>query len=131
MTSDERESAMSNYGIRHYGKKARAKSTSPREVSFDRTDEEDLLMDVAVERYARHSASKECKMTEGEMNNLKMTLSACHANGNPLDFRKMMEVEDSTFLHDITGICKNMNVDTGKLRNFFVPRCSSPRLSRV
>lgn len=52
-----------------------------------------------------------------------MDLDACHSNGCPLDFMKLLEFGDSSFIHDVIGIAENINRNTGKLMNHFLPRC--------
>lgn len=64
---------------------------------------------------------------------LEMDITACHANGNPLDLTSMGDaVHDLENLrgyaldviHDIYGIRRHINRATGKLENYFVPRFS-------
>lgn len=58
---------------------------------------------------------------------LEMDLTACHANGNPMDFTRLLEAHRTSpqdFWHDINGVVANINRGTGKLQNFFVPRFS-------
>lgn len=57
--------------------------------------------------------------------NLIMDLTAADGvNGNdPLDWDRLLAADDFNFLHDVTGICRHMNRDTGELMNCFVPRC--------
>lgn len=52
-----------------------------------------------------------------------MDLSACHANGCALDFQKLLDAPDLDFAHDVFGIKRHINRQTGKLENCFVPRC--------
>jgi hypothetical protein len=54
-----------------------------------------------------------------------MDLTACHANGNELDLQALLEADDFNFTHDVCGIARHINRDTGKLENFFVPRMSA------
>jgi len=55
----------------------------------------------------------------------EMDLSATHANGNPLNFDKLMAFDDFNLMHDITGIYINLDRETGKLMNHFRPRCTA------
>ena len=66
---------------------------------------------------------------------LEMDLTACHLNGNPLDLASFADaVHDlptrngysTDVIHDIYGIRRHINRETGKLENFFVPRFSLP-----
>lgn len=54
-----------------------------------------------------------------------MDLTACHANGCPLDFAGLLAAEPLDFTHDICGIARHMNRETGKLGGCFLPRCAA------
>ena len=56
---------------------------------------------------------------------LTMDLEATNSNGTPLDFDKLLAADDLNFAHDIYGIGRHLNRRTGKLKNHFLPRCSS------
>lgn len=53
-----------------------------------------------------------------------MDLCACHANGNPLRLADLLAADDLNFTHDITGIARHMDRETGQLRDLFSPRFS-------
>jgi hypothetical protein len=53
-----------------------------------------------------------------------MDLEATHNNGCPLDLEKMLAFDSFNFMHDIHGINQNINRETGKLENCFLPRCA-------
>lgn len=55
---------------------------------------------------------------------LTMDIEAVHANGNPLNLEKLLDSDDFTFRHDISGIQGNVDRRSGRLRNFFTPRTS-------
>lgn len=57
---------------------------------------------------------------------LNMDLTATHANGCPLDFKKLLSFPPFDFNHDIYGIQRHIDRNTGKLKDFFLPRCSKP-----
>lgn len=40
----------------------------------------------------------------------------------PLKLQKLLQSDSFNFIHDLTGIWKNMNRSTGSLENCFVPR---------
>jgi len=52
----------------------------------------------------------------------EMDISACHANGCPLRLEKLLAATDFDFSHDILGIRKNLNRETGGLYGNFHPR---------
>src|SRR5690349_14642487 len=51
-----------------------------------------------------------------------MDLTACHANGCRLDLQGLAGAESFDFTHDVFGIARHINRETGKLENCFVPR---------
>jgi hypothetical protein len=55
---------------------------------------------------------------------LHMDLVACHANGCVLNFKKLLNAPDFDFLHDIHGIQRHLDRNTGQLLNCFLPRCA-------
>lgn len=56
-----------------------------------------------------------------------MDLTACHANGCPLDLKRLLRPEvlnSDTFAHDVLGIRRHINRTTGKMpATKFRPRC--------
>lgn len=56
----------------------------------------------------------------------EMDLSACHANGQPLDFKKLLAFDDGNFGHDVFGIRRHLNRQTGHVEGFFLARCAKP-----
>ena len=55
-----------------------------------------------------------------------MDLTACHANGNPLRLAELLAADDGNFAHDIFGINRHLNRQTGELMDCFSPRYSRP-----
>lgn len=51
-----------------------------------------------------------------------MDITACHSNGNPLRLADLLQADDFNFGHDILGIRKNIDRNTGELHNSFCPR---------
>lgn len=84
-----------------------------KELSFTTTKTEDDLISSIVER-----AKVQDRLS------LTMDLTACHSNGCPLDFAKLLGFDNFNFSHDIGGIRRHMNRTTGQLENCFVPRCA-------
>ncbi len=54
-----------------------------------------------------------------------MDLTACHNHGCPLDFEQMLTVDSHHLLHDIFGINRHINRETGKLGGCFHPRLAA------
>lgn len=80
-------------------------------ISFKTTCEDGNLIDAIVRR-----ADVENRFE------LLMDLTACHANGCPLDLEGLLNANGYDFFHDITDIVKHLNRTTGKLENCFSPR---------
>lgn len=51
-----------------------------------------------------------------------MDITACHANGTPLKLQKLLNAKRADFLHDVSGINRHIDRDTGKLPATFRPR---------
>lgn len=51
-----------------------------------------------------------------------MDLTAAHCNGCRLDLGRLAAADDFNFAHDVFGIRRHLNRETGKLENCFMPR---------
>ena len=51
-----------------------------------------------------------------------MDITACHVNGMPLKLNALLGADDANFAHDVFGIRRHLNRETGKLEDCFVPR---------
>lgn len=54
-----------------------------------------------------------------------MDITACHCNGNPLRLAELLAADDVNFAHDVFGIYRHINRETGALNDFFSPRFSA------
>lgn len=88
------------------------------EVKFV-TNKKDLLLIEAI-------AVRAVKDLQLDKLSTGMDVSACHANGNPLRLKELLEADAFNFTHDICGIYNFINRDTGKLEHGFRPRYSEP-----
>lgn len=57
---------------------------------------------------------------------IHMDIIATHANGCPLRLLGLLEADAFNFTHDVCGIRRHLNRNTGKLENCFVPRYAMP-----
>lgn len=55
---------------------------------------------------------------------IEMDLSAANANGCPMDFTKLLDFPDASFMHDVGGIQSHINRTNGRLTACFLPRCA-------
>ena len=53
---------------------------------------------------------------------LMMDLTACHRNGCPLKLGELASAEGGDFIHDVAGISRHIDRDTGELGDCFLPR---------
>lgn len=54
-----------------------------------------------------------------------MDITCVHANGNPLRLHALLDADEFNFVHDVFGIRKHLNRETGELEGFFTPRFSA------
>lgn len=69
-----------------------------------------------------HNLFKDQGMIRSKMD-IEMDISATHENCE-LNLKQLKDFDDNNFTHDILGICKNLNRNTGELENCFLPRCA-------
>lgn len=89
------------------------------EPSFDVSKHDRELARQIAARAAGLSAQagRNVNLTE-----LWMDIVACHANGCPLDLERLSKADDFNIAHDVFGISRHLNRDTGELMNCFLPR---------
>jgi hypothetical protein len=56
-----------------------------------------------------------------------MDVTACHLNACPLRLEELAEADAFNFAHDILGINKHLNRDTGELMDCFLPRYAASK----
>jgi hypothetical protein len=90
-------------------------------VSFDTTrDEHRLIMAIADRATTMGLASK--PRVEYARTDAEMDITAAHANGCPLRLSELLVAKPFDFAHDVFGIRRHLNRETGQLENCFVPR---------
>lgn len=60
----------------------------------------------------------------GDRITTKLDLTVAHAS-TPLKLVELYACSDSDFLHDIVGINRHLDHETGEFKNFFVPRLAN------
>lgn len=63
-----------------------------------------------------------------DISTIKMDVTACHKNGCHLDLESLLNAPRYDFVHDICGINRHIDRETGKLQHCFLPRLSRKRL---
>ncbi len=95
-------------------------------VSFDCTTEDVVLIGVIAKRYEvllRDAFAAEFKF---DRQSCVMDLMATHANGCPLRLKCLSEADDFNLAHDVGGIARHLDRNTGKLMDCFLPRFAAP-----
>lgn len=89
-------------------------------ISFNVTAEEKALIATIVDRAA--DIIKEIGAAQMDKLEVKMSLTACHANGCPLRLADLAEADDFNLFHDVAGIHNCISRETGKIEGHFRPR---------
>lgn len=81
--------------------------------------------DVLIKAIAQRACAEAMKLGQYEFTEIKISLdlTATHANGCPLDLPAMLDAPYEHLMHDVFGINKYLDHDTGKLKDF------TPRLA--
>lgn len=96
---------------------ARVKSENVMPINWGKISKQNsLLINHCVKRIVRRNP-------EIDATTMTMDLSAVHISC-PLDLLGLLGADDFNFAHDMFGIRRHMNRDTGKLENCFLPRCA-------
>lgn len=93
-------------------------------IKFDVSQEDVIAIGMAVTRFLDFLKGRGIQPTEAHAKNLHMDLGATHRNGCPLDFDALNKMELTPFVEDLIGISRNLDRTTGKLLNFYRPRCA-------
>jgi hypothetical protein len=78
----------------------------------------DIFTGCAAPRHFGRKARGELRL------HWRMNLLATH-HTCPLDFLALAEADDLTFRHDLAGIERHLDKETGRLRDFFLPRTAA------
>ena len=93
-------------------------------VSFEVTAAESKLIKKIIDRVEKLWKENGHAPRAFSRVDREMDLVACHANGNPLDLNRLLQADDFNLLHDVLGIARHLDRETGKLLDFFSPRYS-------
>lgn len=64
--------------------------------------------------------------TKPNMMQIMMDITGCHCNACPIDLAGLLATDDFNFAHDVGGIMRHINRETGELMNCFIPRFALP-----
>lgn len=94
-----------------------------KQIDFDTTPKEEKLIRAILKR-AIDDKYVDPKKDKAVLH-LQMDITACHKNGCPLDLEKFLKAPKPDFGHDLCGIVKYLDRNTGELTDHFHPRCSA------
>jgi hypothetical protein len=90
-------------------------------VTFEGMTKEDNAKIVNIVRRASDIVrEKKLKATFDRMDTV-MDISAVHLK-TPIDLDRLLEFDDFNLLHDVFGIIRHINRETGELKNCFLPK---------
>lgn len=90
-------------------------------INFDGTPREArIIREIAKRAMAELSAARE--NDPFTIADVMMDLLAVNANGTPLRLEALRDADAFNFAHDILGIRRHLNRETGALENGFTPR---------
>ena len=90
-------------------------------MEFTATKAEQQLIDKILERLFLEGINEKSVKARAHW---EAIMNACHSNGCPLDLEKLLSADDLDFYHDMYGIKKHIDYNTGILKDFFEPRCA-------
>lgn len=102
--------------------KSRAAAVEPKFVSFNVSREDSRIITAIAQRAVAIAQSEKI---DWPFMDCEMDITACHANGNPLKLRELAGADDFNFIHDVFGIRRHIDRETGQLGDHFSPRYSA------
>jgi hypothetical protein len=87
------------------------------------TKKEDVILQKILKRAKKMFGELR---TRWDKTDLTMTISAAIGSNEDItiDLEKLLNFDNFSFAHDISGLNHNVNHETGKLMNCFLPRCA-------
>lgn len=93
-------------------------------INFKLSELDSATVGIIAER-ALKMAQKHAKgqpMGERTLQDWRMDITACHNMGMKLKLRQLAFADDFNFAHDVFGIARHLNRETGAIEDCFVPR---------
>ena len=91
-------------------------------ISFNVNNTDHDIIQKIAERAMRvqaaHRHHRDCR----KLQDFLMDITAVHANGCRLDLDRLLAADDFNFSHDVFGIERHLNRQTGQLEDCFLPR---------
>jgi hypothetical protein len=100
------------------------------EVNFAATDKEHTLAELIATRAFGMAKAHRTGRNSRTKQDWLMDILAAHANGCPLKLHALLEADDFNFAHDVFGIERHLNRNTGQLEHCFLPRYADVALMK-
>jgi hypothetical protein len=88
-------------------------------LKWDATSQEFDLIDAIANRAVKLAAAHGVAYPKYEA---LMDVTSAHRNAYHLRLGELLEADDFNFAHDVFGIRRHLNRETGRLEDCFVPR---------
>lgn len=88
-------------------------------IQFNSTKEEIRIIAKIAQRAVTMAAEHGVEYRQMDA---VMDVDACHSNGCPLKLADLLVTDDGNFAHDVFGIRRHIDRETGKLGDCFLPR---------
>jgi len=85
-------------------------------ISFT-VSKNDAVIILKIAKRARKISGNKYPLLDAEMD-----ITATHANGCPLKLAELLAADDFNFIHDVFGIRRHLDRETGELMDCFSPR---------
>lgn len=95
------------------------RTKAPKPVSFTVSAADARLIGQIVDRAEMQARRNKVPF---DRQTVMMDLTATHANDCRLDLAHLLAFPDFDFSHDVWGIARHLDRDTGQLRDCFLPR---------
>lgn len=92
-------------------------------MKMDATKHDQAVIQKIAER--AHKMISAMGPTRRDTLDYNMDITATHLNGCKLRLLDLLTTDDFNFMHDITGIGRHLDRETGKLKDHFLPRFSA------
>jgi hypothetical protein len=97
-------------------------------VKFDTSRFETRIIDEIAQRAMGLSARTGDPFTKLD---ISMDITAVHCNGCPLRLEALRDADDFNFAHDILGIRRHLDRETGRLGDYFIPRFAERPIAKA
>lgn len=89
-------------------------------IDWSKTTKKENALIIAIAKRA-YKLLGDLSLTVTQLN---MYVAATHIYSGPLNLQRLLDSDDSDMIHDLSGIMRHLNKETGELTDCFVPRCN-------